>query len=186
MKDEEYVFKETIREKAITARSARKRPRRSSCRLPQYTAKELKALNGEVKTYHLNAPITADALRKMPQDIQRQYIQNIVDKYNVGPRAVGQMLGYTGSGSAYTLFKKLGIKYDLRPGKADTERFFSEFCKREAIQENAAAALETMTASSFSVCLNGKYSPDSVLAVLGANIPAGQACKIMIEVALLE
>lgn len=60
-----------------------------------------------------------------------------------------------------------------------------KICKRVAIQENAAAALETMAASSFSVCLNGKYSPDSVLAVLGANIPAGQACKITIEVALL-
>lgn len=186
MKDEEFLFYEDVREKAVTARSAHKHPSRGGCRLRQYTKKELRELNGEVKTYQLNAPITAEALRKMPQDIQRQYFQNIVDKYNVGPKAVGQMLGYTSSGAAYMLFKRLGIKYGLRPSSENVERFFSEFCGREPIQETEIEELAVMTTSSFSVCLSGKYSADSVLAALGANIPTGQACRITIEVALLE
>ena len=41
MRDEEYLFKEDVREKAITARSAKKRVSHSGCRLPQYTAKAL-------------------------------------------------------------------------------------------------------------------------------------------------
>ena len=49
MRDEEYLFKEDVREKAITARSAKKRPRHSGCRLPQYTAKEMKLLKANVR-----------------------------------------------------------------------------------------------------------------------------------------
>lgn len=186
MKDEELLFYEDVKEKSVTARSAHKRPSRGGCRIRQYTKKELRELSGEVKTYQLNAPITAVALRKMPKDIQRQYFQNIVDTYNVGPNAVGQMLGYSSTGTAYTLFKRLGIKYRLRPSNEDVERFFTEFCKRPPIQESAIPELGAMATSSFSLCLSGKYSAESVLVALGANIPTGQSCKINIEVALLD
>lgn len=59
MRDEEYLFKEDVREKAITARSAKKRPRHNGCRLPQYTAKEMREMSGPTytlnlkKTYHI-------------------------------------------------------------------------------------------------------------------------------------
>lgn len=59
MRDEEYLFKEDVREKAITARSAKKRPRHSGCSLPQYTAKEMREMSGPTytlnlkKTYHI-------------------------------------------------------------------------------------------------------------------------------------
>lgn len=175
MKDEEYAFHEDVREKAVTARSAHKRPRRSGCRFPQRSAKEVRELSGPVKTYQLNEPTTAAVFRTWPAEIQKQYLQGLVERYSVGPRAIGQMLGYSSSGTAYALFKKLGIKYPPRPKAEDAERFLSEFCGNSP---------EPMTATSFSVCLSGAFAPETVLAVLKRNIPAGQECRITVEVAL--
>lgn len=117
MNDEEYFFHEEVREKAITARSAHKHPRRSVCRLQQRSAKEVKELSGPVKTYQMDEPTTAAVLRTWPAEIQKQYLQGLVNRYNVGPRAIGQMLGYSSRGTAYTIFKKLGIKYPSCPKK---------------------------------------------------------------------
>ena len=50
MRDEEYLFKEDVREKAITARSAKKRISHSGCCLPHYTAKEMREMSGPTYT----------------------------------------------------------------------------------------------------------------------------------------
>ena len=81
--DEEYLFREDVREKAITARSAHKRPRRSGCRMPRYTAKELREMNGPTYTVNLGKPIAYKEFKALSESLQKEYLKDIFAKYNV-------------------------------------------------------------------------------------------------------
>lgn len=145
---------------------------------------------GETKVYQMGLPMTAEALRKWPEDIQRQYLQGIVDTYAVGPKAIGQMLGYTSSGSAYMLFKRLEVKYGLRPTKESVDRFFTEFCKRDPaeVDTQPTAKVETpeMLITNLRLNLEGPFSSQAVAVALSRLIPEGHTCTISIEVAATE
>ena len=97
MTDEEYVFRQDAREKKIIGHSAAKRNRtgKGPVRMPSdyLTAKEKKAMNGEEKTYRLGAPMTYQEFRRMPEDLQRQYITGLLEKYDVTDRMIAEMLG---------------------------------------------------------------------------------------------
>lgn len=99
MNDEKYVYIQDVREKKITARSARgKRTHngsRGGVKLPSdyMTEKEKKAMSGEVKTYRLNEPMSWDEFKGMPTDIQISYIKLLKEKYGVCNTAISKMLG---------------------------------------------------------------------------------------------
>lgn len=102
MRDEEYLFKEDVREKAITARSAKKRPRHSGCHLPQYTAKEMREMSGPTYTLNLKKRITYAEFKALPEGLQKSYVQNIIDKYHVGLRLLPSLWARTPVRSAFT------------------------------------------------------------------------------------
>ena len=99
MRDEEYLFKEDVREKAITARSAKKRPRHSGCRLPQYTAKEMREMSGPTYTLNLKKRITYAEFKALPEG------------------AVGVYLSKRG----------FSFKRGFQPTKNDLERFREDY-----------------------------------------------------------
>lgn len=102
MRDEEYLFKEDVREKAITARSAKKRISHSGCRLPQYTAKEMREMSGPTYTLNLKKRITYAEFKALPEGLQKSYVQNIVDKYRVGLLRSPSLWARTPVRSAFT------------------------------------------------------------------------------------
>lgn len=85
MTDEAYVFHEDSKEKKRVARSAHKKATHNSrrCRFPSdyKTRKELNAMNSEVTTYNLAAPMKWAEYKKMPAEIRRKYIVSLEDKY---------------------------------------------------------------------------------------------------------
>lgn len=99
MKDEEYLYRSDVREKAITARSARRT--RTHCgkggavKLPSdyLTRKELNAMNGEVKSYRLNDPMTWKEFKMLPDDVKVLYITQIRSKWNTPDNEIAKMLG---------------------------------------------------------------------------------------------
>lgn len=189
MKDETYVFYEDVKEKAVTARSSRAKPNRSVGKGWNYTQKELDAMAGEVQTYRLNRPMGYAELGRLPRDIQRQYLQNIVDTYRVNASAVGRMLGYTGRGSVHTLFKRLGVRQAENASRENERRFLKEFCK--TAPETAKLDInQPVTAApavtSLRLCLEGGFSVKAVADTLKPMILEGQNCKIIVKVALLE
>lgn len=99
MKDEEYVFISDVREKKTTARSARNQRthngRRGRVKLPSdfLTKKELKAMNGEVKSYKLNDPMKWQEFKSMPDDLKVTYIKLIRQRYNPYDASIAEMLG---------------------------------------------------------------------------------------------
>lgn len=94
--------------------------------------KELKAMNGEVKSYNLNIPMTWEEFRSMPQDIQVMYIKKLRNEFGVPDKNIAEMMGVTRS-SFCKAIKDLGLsmgsaasheskKWD---GTEDQKRFYS-------------------------------------------------------------
>lgn len=99
MKDEEYLFFQDMRDKKITARSARNtrthNGKRGRVKLPSdyLTKKELNAMNGEVKSYRLNDPMSWKEFKAMPDDVKAIYIQQLRAKFNAYDSAIAEMMG---------------------------------------------------------------------------------------------
>lgn len=114
MSDEAYLLNQDTRDKKVTARGARHA--RTHCgksgavKFPSdyLSRKELKAMNGPVETYRMNAPITWEEFKSYPDEHKKTYIQLLRKKFNVPDKYVAEMFGI----AANTLtgwFKCLGL-----------------------------------------------------------------------------
>lgn len=99
MKDETYLFISDCRDKKNTARSARNKRTHNGkggrVKFPSdyMTKKELKAMNGEVRSYRLNEPMSWKEFKAMPDDIKVTYIKPLREKYGVSDTNIGKMMG---------------------------------------------------------------------------------------------
>lgn len=99
MTDEKYAYVSEVIEKKQTARSARNRRthtgRGGKAKLPSdyMTKKELQAMNGECKTYRMNAPMKWAEFKAMPDKLKIDYIRSIKEKYDAPISAIADMFG---------------------------------------------------------------------------------------------
>ena len=99
MKDEEYLFHSEVRAKKVTARSARNtrthNGKSGRVKLPSdyMTKKELNAMNGEVKSYRLNEPMSWKEFKAMPDDIKVTYVKLLREKFHCIDSAIAEMMG---------------------------------------------------------------------------------------------
>ena len=122
MTDEKFTFIEDVREKKRTATGAHHK--RTHCgkggaiRFPSdfMTKKELRAMNGEVKEYRLNDPMSWKEFKAMPDDIKIIYIKALRQKYNVSDTKIMEMLGVSGFTFCKEV-KRLGIGAGHRSGR---------------------------------------------------------------------
>lgn len=70
--------------------------------------KERAALNGPIKTYNLTQPMTRKEFYAMPEDLQKTYLLNLMNKYGATDGMIGAMFGVTGS-AVQLLRKRLGV-----------------------------------------------------------------------------
>lgn len=114
MTDEEYTFRADCAEKKRVARgSANRRShagRGGRMKTPSdyMTKKERDKMNGEVKRYSMAHPMKWAQFKQMPDDIKREYIASITDKFNPTQAAVAEMLGVT-QRTLSSLYTVLGI-----------------------------------------------------------------------------
>ena len=99
MTDEKYSFVSDVRDKKVTARSARSKRTHTGkggrVRLPSdnLSKKELQKMNGECKSYKLNSPMTWKEFKSLPDDIRITYIKMLRKKYNIPDQEIANMLG---------------------------------------------------------------------------------------------
>lgn len=99
MKDETYAFVQDVREKKNIARSARNRRTHAgkggAVKFPSdfMTRKELNAMNGKVIAYKLNAPMTWEEFKALPDDVKVTYITALRHQFGVSDSKVAEMMG---------------------------------------------------------------------------------------------
>ena len=113
MTNEEFVFHQTELERKRTARGAYNKKRQGGrhVRLPSdnMTKKEMQAMNGEIQTYKLSEPMTWQEFRAMPDDIRRQYILGLRERYDASTGMFCQMFEVS-KPTFWKELQRLGIK----------------------------------------------------------------------------
>lgn len=104
LSDEEYLFRQDIKEKKKTATGAYHKVKGSKskkCNFPSdyLTKKEKMKMNSEVKSWNLNEFYTWNDFKQMPKDLQIEYLQNLTNKYKVGSGAIEKSLFQIGRGT---------------------------------------------------------------------------------------
>lgn len=116
MTDEEYIFRQTERERKRNGWGTfnKKRQGGRSVRLPSdgMTKKEWAKMNGEVKTYDFSKLMSWAEFRKIPRDIQQQYLDSISDRFaGIFGAVIAAGMGATTTAFAqYIHAKELTIK----------------------------------------------------------------------------
>lgn len=130
MNDAEYIYKQDVREKAITARSSHKygssRRRKPRMSTDSMTRKEWEKMNGPVSTVQLNEPITWEVFCELPKNLQQEYVKHILAHYSVGPYALARMFGVSGAYCG-TYMHALGITFTGRASQKETARFLADY-----------------------------------------------------------
>ena len=118
MTDEKYTFITDVAEKKRTARGAfNKRTHNGKggkVRFPSdyLSNKERNKMNGEVREYRMNSPITYSEFKKYPDDLKKKYVKRLRDMFDVSDTDIAAMMGV----KAKTLNAAL-IKIDASGGR---------------------------------------------------------------------
>lgn len=176
MTDEEYLFRQDVKEKAITARSSHKRgnSRRRQCSFStdHMTRREWEKMNGPVSTVKLGRPMTWEEFSGMSESLRRQYIQDILNHYDVGPNAIGRMLGVSGPYCGKRL-RELGFTFTSRANAADTACFEADY----GLAKDCGQDFDRV-----SVTFSGKFTPEVLARKLAALFESGREAIITIEI----
>lgn len=147
MKDETYSYFSDVKTRGQISRSARNRRthngKRGRVKLPSdyMTKKEINAMNGEVKSYRLNEPMSWNEFKAMPTDIQVGYIRLLKDKYSVTNMAIEKMFG-KGNGTLARHMKSIGYEVtSMKNGKFDREGW-TAFVNRVPVKKEEEPAPE--------------------------------------------
>lgn len=101
MTDERYMFIQDSKEKKNIARSARSTRthcgKRGAVKFPSdyLSRKELKAMNGECKSYRMNEPMNWDEFKSLPDDLKVIYIKALREKFGVPDMVLADYMGVT-------------------------------------------------------------------------------------------
>lgn len=149
MTDEKFVFVSDCADKKRTARGIHNKRTHAGkggkVIFPSdyLTRKEREAMNGEVKTYALNRPMRWKEFKLLPDDVRREYIENLQKRFGVMQKDLAVMFGVSVN-SVGLETKKLGIKFPRRGGWANTNNGgFRAFCAEEPKADPIEAPTET-------------------------------------------
>lgn len=149
MNDEKYVFITDCAEKKRTARGIHNKRTHAGkggkVIFPSdyLTRKEREAMNGEIKTYALNRPMRWKEFKLLPDDVRREYIENLQKRFDVQQKDLAAMFGVSVKTVGLET-KKLGIKFPHRGGWANTNNGgFRAFCAEEPKADPVEAPTET-------------------------------------------
>ena len=129
-------------------------------------------MNGPVSTVKLGRPMTWEEFSGMSESLRRQYIQDILNHYDVGPNAIGRMLGVSGPYCGKRL-RELGFKFETRASVKETERFLADF---------GLAREDEPGFDRVSVTFSGKFTPEVLARKLAALFESGREAIITIEI----
>ena len=69
-------------------------------------------MNGEVQSYNLNSPMKWAQFKRMPDDIKREYINSLIEKFDPQQIAIAEMLGVSTWTLSNLCREQLGISFE--------------------------------------------------------------------------
>lgn len=107
-------FEYDVQQKKRIARGAQHRKGGSKskrCTLPHelMTKKELKAMNGPMKTYNINKPMKLKEFKYLPGDLRKTYLTKLVQEFHANDSMIAEMFGCT-AGNVKAYRTALGVK----------------------------------------------------------------------------
>ena len=148
--DEQYeMIKDSREKKSIAASAFKQRTHCGKCggvRLPSdfMSKKELKAMNGECVTYHMNEPILWDVFKNWPEEHQKTYVLNVREKFKVPNTALAEAMG-----TSEYIFRKYAKCLGL--------------CQGREVSGANRVWHDSMDAIRFWAWWNGEETPDDVI-----------------------
>lgn len=171
MTDEKYTFVTDVAEKKRTARGAfNKRTHNGKggkVKFPSdyLSKKERNKMNGEVKEYRMNSPITYAEFKKYPDDLKKQYVKKLRDMFDVSDTDIAAMMGVNAKTLASSL-NKIGARGGRR-GKRKADYVAFEKWKRD----NGAVPSECVQLTTDSVIVDGlKELSDKINCITTPNL----------------
>ena len=149
-------------------------------------------MSGPTYTLNLKKRITYAEFKALPEGLQKSYVQNIVDKYRVGPSALAELMGANaGAVGVYLSKRGFSFKRGFQPTKDDLERF------REDYGISAKAPTKKITLENFSFCFSGAFNAGirpfsiflntpSFVKQIKAFVPEGQLLRVSVAVEVVE
>lgn len=202
LSDEEFVFRQDVREKKQAGRGVfcKVRGGGKHVRLPSdyLSRKERQKMNGECVTYNMNKPVNWQTAKKeWPNDILVQYFKKLYFEYGFSTKMIGKACNV--SDVTLVRFAKAN-NIQLRPPRCrsnndDIRKRFTEFVRSVDVETSEKILTDNADAAVLAVAENampeGKEptAPQKVevdrnnIAVLLAAL-AGTGAKLTIEVTL--
>lgn len=199
-------FEYEVRQRKILARQSRykkngSKSKRCSLSSDRMTDKQWRERCGDVTVYNLGKPMMWQEFKEMPADMQKEYIESLIQKYSVTASDLARMFGCRPS-SVTRLCKEPEIDIEFKAGKrmtAEQRVRFGEFlsCVGDVIpnpilaeSEDAEPANEdvkeeskrTMAMSEFSIQFSGPFNPEMFYNSIRHIIPSGTDVEIEVEV----
>lgn len=174
MPDEQYVMISDSIEKKKIAHSSHNR--KTHCgkggrvKFPSdyLSKKELKAMNGDVKSYNLNKPMTWEEFRSMPQDLQIMYIKKLRNEFGVPDIVLSKAMGVCKSSFSkamrdlnLSLGKSAGATGKQWLNSEKTSKFYeywNKFNKKEDAVEEDSVEDETEVESTKDASISKEFA----------------------------
>lgn len=89
LSDEEYIYRQDIKEKKSAGRGAfykKNGSKSKKCSLPSdfMSRKEIKKLSGECNSWSMKEFYSYKEFKKMPDDLALQYVNSLINRFNIG------------------------------------------------------------------------------------------------------
>lgn len=161
MTNEEYVFQQTNKERAILKRSAAHKvngckSRKCKLGVDYMSKKEIEKQHGPVESWNLNKFYSYQEFKFMPDDIQIEYINHLIEKYHVGLQAISlHVFGLSATALSTYLSRKEALdKVTVRGNRVRSSHKSIEQLKQDIA--NKDDILETIDAAASVEDINDK------------------------------
>lgn len=154
MDDAQYAFYQDIKSRKQMlsgARGLKRGSRSKTCTLSSdyMTKGQLKKMNGEVKVYKMNSPMSWSEFKSMPAEHQEAYLKHLMNKFGVTYVQLGEMFG-TSNTNIYQYVKKHNFRsvIDIKNSKRmNTEQLhlWYKFCHPVEFVESQVYSEESNT-----------------------------------------
>ena len=204
----DWIFNDDVREKKALANQARYRKRGGAskkCILSSdsLTHRQWIERCGKIVTYNFGKPILWKDFRKLPVHTQKEYLLNLIDKYQTTASDLAKMFGITPQTvTKYCGNEEIGIRFS--PGKRmskERRKAFDEFCGMAVPQEEGVVTVQKllsdpdrantdldnatrssdMAMTEFTLSFSGNFSREMVCNSLASMLPKGTPVKMDIH-----